>query len=80
MSESLNQLENIVISLFGEIENKNITPTTYSYEDHPWGPKQVKHKIFIVPIADIHRVKMIFPTPSVDDQYKTAVKFLKIYP
>ncbi len=38
--ESLDELTDLVVPLFGDVENKNVAVP--SWEEHPYGPNEVK--------------------------------------
>lgn len=63
----------MVVPLFEKIENKKLSKTVY--EEHPWGPLQLKRLICVVPYrGDMRLLRMRFPTPDiVTDHYKAAV-------
>lgn len=69
--ESLDDLEKMVIPLFKGIKNKNVPKMVYS--EHPWGPEQLKNKIYGVPISDVRCMLLRFPLPSVINHYQTGV-------
>ena len=74
-SENLDQLEKTVRSFFDKVENKNVKRTDYSsFENHPWGPEQTKRKVFVVPVVDVYKLKLIFPMPPDEKNYKSAVR------
>lgn len=71
--ESLNELEAIVTSLFGNVQDKDATNFEYTYKHHPWGPEQLKHKFYVVPLAkQLQSLRLCFPLPDVR-KYKLAV-------
>mgnify|MGYP000894915281 CR=1 FL=1 len=72
--ESLDDLERRVVTLFKDVENKNRENILYSFKHHPWGPEQLKNKIYIVPLSDdAQELRVTFPTPEIRDNYKSAV-------
>lgn len=76
---SLNELEELVVSLFKSVENKKTKPYMFPYKYHPWGPDQLKNKIYIVPLDDkTQKLRLNFPIPDIRDQYRTAVSFLNV--
>jgi len=73
----LEELEKIVLPLFADIENKNVTRLMLDYERHAWQAEQLKRQVSIVPVADTHSLKIIFRTPDVSLQYRTAVSIFQ---
>nr|XP_045607622.1 insulin-degrading enzyme-like [Procambarus clarkii] len=68
--ESLEELEAMVISLFTEVENKNVT--TPEWLTHPFGPEQCRRLCYVVPVKDIRNLYITFPIPDLHPHYKTA--------
>ena len=75
--ESLDQLEHLAVPLFENIPNKGVEKLTFSYEQHPWGQKQLRRKIYSSFNALSYNgdevVRLVFRVPDVRHQYKTAV-------
>lgn len=71
--ESLDELEKIVVPLYSKIENKKVKKLIYPYKYHPFGPDQLKRIIFIQSQSNMKVLRLLFPTPDVSHQYKTAV-------
>lgn len=69
--ESLDDLEELTIKLFSEVENKNVTAPIWT--DHPFGPDQLQVKGFIVPIKDLRNLTITFPLPDLHEYYKAGV-------
>lgn len=75
-SESLDQLEEIVVPLFKGVRNTNAKQYLFPYEYHPWGPNELKNKMYIVPLDDtMQLLRLSFPVPDMRDQYRAAVNF-----
>lgn len=73
-AENLDELEEIVVPIFMKIVNKHLTNIKYLFINHPWGTEQLKFKIHIVPLTDdVHFVRLNFPVPDVQNQYRTSV-------
>ncbi len=70
-TESLDELELMVSKLFGNVKNKRVQKSVYN--EHPYGPDEVKRKFYIVPVKDTRSLKISFSAPDVTVQYKTAV-------
>lgn len=68
--ESLDELETMVINLFTEVENKNVTVPEWS--SHPFGQEQCRKLGYVVPVKDIRNLYITFPTPDLHPYYKTA--------
>lgn len=72
--ETLDDLEKIVVPSFKNVQNKYVKKLLFS-KNHPWGPKQLRHKISIIPLKDIQALRLSFPVPYVRDKYRSAVSF-----
>ncbi|CAL4184856.1 unnamed protein product [Meganyctiphanes norvegica] len=67
--ESINELQDMVISLFSIIKNKNVNIPIWS--DHPFGSEQCGHVSYVVPIKNIHWLTLTFPIPDMHQYYKS---------
>lgn len=74
-AESLDELEKIVVPLFGRVENKYNKRMEYSIIHHPWGPEELRNKIYILPFSDVHTLRLNFPVPDISHVYRTSVSF-----
>jgi secreted Zn-dependent insulinase-like peptidase len=73
-TENLDELEEMVVPLFGNVENKDAKKLVYPFKFHPLGPEQLKHEIFIVPkSSSTQLLRVIFPIPDMSRYYKTNV-------
>ncbi|XP_050730176.1 insulin-degrading enzyme-like isoform X1 [Eriocheir sinensis] len=68
--ESLDELEEMVLGLFSEVENKSVTVPEWI--THPFGPKQCRKVGYVVPVKDIRNLYVTFPIPDLHPYYKTA--------
>lgn len=68
--ESLDELEAMVINLFTEVENKNVTVPEWT--THPFGPDQCRRLCYVVPVKDIRNLYITFPIPDLHPHYKTS--------
>ncbi|XP_014680687.1 PREDICTED: insulin-degrading enzyme-like [Priapulus caudatus] len=66
--ESLDELTEMVHTMFGECENKDLTVPEWS--DHPFGPDQLKLKAYVVPVKDLRGLHVTFPIPDLHEHYK----------
>lgn len=71
LTENLDELETMVINLFTEVENKNVTVPEWL--SHPFGKEQCRKIGYVVPVKDIRNLYITFPTPDLHPHYKTAV-------
>ncbi|KAJ9600258.1 hypothetical protein L9F63_009434, partial [Diploptera punctata] len=69
--ESLNQLEELVVELFSDVKNKNVTAPKWT--EHPFGPEQLQMKGFIVPVKDLRNLNITFPIPDLHEYYKSGL-------
>lgn len=70
-TESLDDLERMVVEMFVEVENKGVDIP--EWPDHPFNKDHYEHKWYIVPVKDVRTLKMIFPLPELRDHYKSDV-------
>ncbi|XP_045108140.1 insulin-degrading enzyme-like isoform X1 [Portunus trituberculatus] len=68
--ESLDELEEMVLSLFSEVENKSVSVPEWAR--HPFGPEQCRKVGYVVPVKDIRNLYITFPIPDLHPHYKTA--------
>ncbi|XP_063610244.1 insulin-degrading enzyme-like isoform X2 [Penaeus indicus] len=68
--ESLEELQTMVLELFSEVENKNVTVP--EWKSHPFGPEQCRKYGQVVPVKDIRNLYITFPIPDLHPHYKTA--------
>lgn len=61
----------MVNDLFGRVKNNHISRVVY--DDHPYGPEELKRKCYMVPIKDTRSLTINFAAPDIVRQYKTAV-------
>ena len=61
--ESLDDLENMVATLFENVENKNVTAPTWP--QHPYRPDDNRSLTYIVPVKDIRNLDILFPIPDI---------------
>ncbi|KAI4457938.1 nardilysin [Holotrichia oblita] len=67
--ESLDELENIVVELFSEVENKDVEAPQWN--EYPFGKEQLKTCTYMVPIKDLRNLHVIFPSPDLLEYYKS---------
>ncbi|KAM9366027.1 insulin-degrading enzyme isoform 2-T2 [Pholidichthys leucotaenia] len=67
--ESLDELTSMVVSLFGEVENKNVPVPEFPV--HPFQEEHLKQFYKVVPIKDIRRMYVTFPIPDLQKYYKS---------
>ncbi|GLV31928.1 Insulin degrading metalloproteinase [Carabus blaptoides fortunei] len=68
--ESLDELEEMIVSLFSEVQNKNVTAP--SWPEHPFGEEQKRICAYVVPIKDVRNLNIMFPTPDLHEYYKSS--------
>lgn len=68
--ESLDDLEEMVISKFSSVVNKNVTASRWP--EDPFSKDQYGTKIFVVPVKDTRALTITFPTPDLDPYYKSG--------
>ncbi|XP_041476883.1 insulin-degrading enzyme-like isoform X1 [Lytechinus variegatus] len=67
--ESLDQLSEIVLQLFSNVENKNVRISEWL--EHPYGKDQLKVKFEVVPVKDLRQLNVSFPIPDLQEHYKS---------
>lgn len=68
--ESLEDLENLTLSLFSNVENKNVKRPEWT--DHPFGPEQLRVRGYVVPVKDLRNLNISFPIPDLHEHYKSG--------
>lgn len=72
--ESLDDLEEMVVSKFSEIVNKNVVAPRWT--NHPFLPEHYATKIYIIPVKDSRTLQITFPIGDLDQYYKSGVSLL----
>ncbi|XP_070539954.1 insulin-degrading enzyme-like [Ptychodera flava] len=67
--ESLDELQDMVIDMFGNVENKNIAAPVWN--DHPFKDNNLRLQCDVVPVKDIRNLHITFPIPDLDPYYKS---------
>jgi len=70
-TESLDELEGMVLEKFSEIENKNVAVP--DWPRHPYAEDRYGQKVKIVPIKDIRSLTISFTTDDLTQFYKSGV-------
>lgn len=73
--ESLDDLEQLTLKYFSNIENKNVELPKWS--DHIYLEDQTAIKLMIVPVKDSRNLTVSFQIPDLDEFYKSGVSFIK---
>ncbi|CAK9808752.1 Insulin-degrading enzyme [Anthophora quadrimaculata] len=68
--ESLDDLQNMVVELFSQVENKKIEVPVWP--EHPFNEEHFQTKWYIVPIKDVRHLSIIFPIPDLRKYYNSA--------
>lgn len=68
--ESLDDLQNMVVELFSQVENKKIEVPVWP--QHPFNEEHFQTKWYIVPIKDVRNLSIIFPIPDLREYYNSA--------
>ncbi|MFT7806061.1 insulin-degrading enzyme isoform X2 [Arapaima gigas] len=67
--ESLDELTDMVVKLFAEVENKNVPVP--EFPEHPFQEEHLKQFYKVVPIKDIRNLYVTFPIPDLQKYYKS---------
>lgn len=71
--ESLDELEEMTLKYFSEIENKNVELPKWS--DEIYLDEQKATKLYVVPVKDTRNLTISFQMPDLDEFYKAGVSF-----
>lgn len=72
--ESLDDLEEMVVSKFAGIKNKDVVAPRW--DDPPYLSDQHASKTYIIPVKDKRSLTLTFPTQDLDKYYKSGVSFI----
>uniref|UniRef100_A0A8C9VPF6 Insulin-degrading enzyme n=1 Tax=Scleropages formosus TaxID=113540 RepID=A0A8C9VPF6_SCLFO len=67
--ESLDELTDMVVKLFAEVENKNVPVP--EFPEHPFQEENLRQFYKVVPIKDIRNLYVTFPIPDLQKYYKS---------
>uniref|UniRef100_UPI00398EDA0B insulin-degrading enzyme isoform X1 n=2 Tax=Pristiophorus japonicus TaxID=55135 RepID=UPI00398EDA0B len=67
--ESLDEMTDLVVKLFAEVENKFVPVPEYT--EHPFQEEHLKQLYKVVPIKDIRNLYVTFPIPDLQKYYKS---------
>ena len=68
--ESLDDLEEMVVALFQNVENKNVTAPSWS--QHPYLPEDNRSLTYVLPVKDIRNLEILFSMPDFREHYKSG--------
>ncbi|XP_044737581.1 insulin-degrading enzyme [Chrysoperla carnea] len=68
--EPLDEIEDMVVRLFSDIKNKDVTSPRW--DDHPFTDDYLKLFAKIVPIKDVRNLNITFPIPDLHEYYKSG--------
>lgn len=74
--ESLEDLADMVISLFSDVQNKTVAIPEWT--KHPFGLTQLKKRYYVVPVKDIRNLNITFPIPDLQPHYRSSVSYFRI--
>lgn len=61
----------MTVRCFGNVANKNVEAPIW--EEHPFKAEQLRTCAFVVPLKDVRNLNIIFPSPDLQQYYKSAV-------
>src|SRR5437016_2878532 len=72
--ETLDELQDMAVSLFSDIPNKHIPIP--SWTKNPYGPLQLGKQLQVVPIKELRGLNVTFPIclPDISAYYKSGVR------
>ncbi|XP_060063916.1 insulin-degrading enzyme-like [Ylistrum balloti] len=65
--ESLDELSEMVVPMFAEVENKSVQVPKWT--DHPYGPDQLKTICYAVPVKEMRSLNLMWAIPDLQDFY-----------
>ncbi|XP_033756882.1 insulin-degrading enzyme-like isoform X2 [Pecten maximus] len=65
--ESLDELVEMAVPMFTEVENKSVTVPEWT--DHPYGPDQLKTVCYAVPVKEMRSLCLMWAIPDLQDFY-----------
>uniref|UniRef100_A0A2A4K9R5 Insulin-degrading enzyme n=1 Tax=Heliothis virescens TaxID=7102 RepID=A0A2A4K9R5_HELVI len=68
--ESLDDLEEMVVKLFSEVEDKSVTAP--SWPEHPFPPELRRKRAYCYPVKDLRSLSIDFPIPDTRKHYKSG--------
>ena len=74
-TESLDDLENLVVGMFSNVENKNVEAPKLT--EHPFNEEHFATKWSVVPIKDIRYLNITFPIPDMHEDFRSGVRKIK---
>lgn len=70
-TESLDELEDIVLRLFSDVKDKSVIAPRW--EEHPFKQESMRTLAYVCPVKDIRNLNIIFPSRDLQEYYKSAV-------
>lgn len=61
----------MVVQLFSGVKDKSVVAPRW--EEHPFSENSMKTCVYICPIKDVRNLNMVFPSPDLQEYYKSAV-------
>ncbi|CAG9861187.1 unnamed protein product [Phyllotreta striolata] len=68
--ESLDELEDMVVELFSNVENKNVEAPVWL--EHPFSEDQFRTKVYVSPVKDVRNLNIVFPSEDIVEFYKSG--------
>ena len=75
LTESLDELEKMVVPLFGQISNKNVHQMWF--DKHPYPEEYCRRVAQIIPFRETRKLIMFFPLPDIS--YDPTKRDVRIY-
>lgn len=64
-------MTNYICDLFGDMVNKHVIEP--SWPEHPYGPEQVRRRVFAVPVKDLQQLHLIWPCEDMTGYWQSKV-------
>jgi len=68
--EPLDQLQELVVTNFSKVENKNVE--IMEWKEHPYGKDEVGMKGEVVPVKDLRNLNISFPIPDLHKHWRSS--------
>lgn len=71
-TESLDEMTRFVCNLFEKIVNMRVREPCW--QEHPYGPQQLRRRVFAVPIMDVRRLELLWPCEDLHQWWESMVR------
>lgn len=77
--ESLDDMTKYVCDLFSKVKNNSVVAPKWN--DHPYGPTELRRRVYVVPVKDLRRLSLLWPSPDLQPhwEYKVRLRSYWVY-